>query len=73
MREFHSRKKGVNFPDYPDNLRNCLQQKAESGKICKASWISEDVMSLLLEMLQIVPSKRKTAEEVWLNDGNYYV
>ena len=73
MWEFHSRKKGVNFPDYPDNLRNCLQQKAEAGKICKASWISEDVMSLLLEMLQIVPSKRKTAEKVQLLGVNDYV
>lgn len=61
---FHVRNKNVHFPEYPPNLQAYLQEKATSGKICKASRITDEVMSLLLDMLQVVPSMRKTAEEV---------
>lgn len=61
---FIFRNKNIHFPEFPPNLQTYLQEKATSGKICKASRITDEVMSLLLDMLQIVPSKRKTAEEV---------
>ena len=60
----HIRNRGVHFSDYPANLRAYLQEKASLTKICNPKWITEEVMSLLLDMLQVVPAQRKRAEEV---------
>ena len=49
---------------YPPNLKNYLIQRSKIIGTCNPSWITDEVMDLLLQMLQISPSKRKTADEV---------
>ena len=59
-----ARSKNIEMKQYPPNLKNYLIQRSNVIGICNPSWITDEVMDLLLQMLQISPSKRKTADEV---------
>lgn len=56
---------------YPPNLKNYLIQRSKVVGTCNPSWITDEVMDLLLQMLQISPSKRKTADEVRPDFGHH--
>ncbi|OAO13167.1 cyclin-dependent kinase [Blastocystis sp. ATCC 50177/Nand II] len=56
--------KNIEMKSYPPNLKNYLTQRSKVVGTCNPSWITDEVMDLLLQMLQISPSKRKTADEL---------
>ena len=56
---------------YPPNLKNYLTQRSKVVGTCNPSWITDEIMDLLLQMLQISPSKRKTADEVRPDFGHH--
>lgn len=51
---------------YPGDLAGYIRQRVETYGVNNVEWITEEVVDLLSQMLQVVPSKRKSAKEVRL-------
>ena len=49
---------------YPPNLERYIRQRVEKYGVNNVDWLTDEVFDLLKQMLQVVPSKRKTAKEV---------
>lgn len=59
-----SRNEHVDIKFYPPNLERYIRQRVEKYGVNNVDWLTDEVFDLLKQMLQIVPSKRKTAKEV---------
>ena len=60
----HRRNQAAELKHYPGDLAGYLRQRVENYGVNNVDWITDEVVDLLSQMLQVVPSRRKPAKEV---------